>query len=73
MIVGEGSFRKGLEELSDKLNIKSNIHFFGHKPFNEMLEILAGSDVAIVPHLRTDNNDALAQTSFINTCISINR
>jgi len=57
-IVGNGSFRKGLEELSETLNIKSHVHFFGHKPFHEMLEILAESDVAIIPHLRTDNNDA---------------
>ena len=57
-IVGDGSFRKQLEELSDTLNIKSHVHFFGQKPFHEMLEILAESDVAIIPHLRTDNNDA---------------
>jgi glycosyltransferase involved in cell wall biosynthesis len=57
-IVGDGSYRKGLEELSETLNIKSHMHFFGHKPFHEMLEILDESDVAIIPHLRTDNNDA---------------
>ena len=57
-IVGNGSFRKELEELSETLNIKSHVCFFGHKPFHEMLEILAKSDIAIIPHLRTDNNDA---------------
>ena len=57
-IVGDGSFRRELEELSETLNIKSHVCFFGHKPFHEMLEILAESDVAIIPHLRTDNNDA---------------
>jgi glycosyltransferase involved in cell wall biosynthesis len=57
-IVGEGSFRKGLEELSDKLQIGKYVRFLGHKPFNEMLEILAKSDVAIIPHIRTENNDA---------------
>lgn len=57
-IVGDGSFRKRLEELSETLNIKSHVHFFGHKPFHEMLEILDESDVSIIPHLRTDNNDA---------------
>lgn len=57
-IVGDGSFRKGLEEISETLNIVSHIRFFGHKPYGEMLEILAESDVAIIPHLRTDNNDA---------------
>jgi glycosyltransferase involved in cell wall biosynthesis len=57
-IVGAGSFKKTLEELSDSLDIRSHIRFFGHKPFNEMLEILAESDVAIIPHIRTENNDA---------------
>ncbi|MBE3086229.1 MAG: glycosyltransferase family 4 protein [Bacteroidetes bacterium] len=57
-IVGNGSFRKELEELSETLNIKSHVHFLGQKPFHEMLEILAKSDIAIIPHLRTDNNDA---------------
>ena len=34
------------------------VNFWGHKPFNEMLEILAESDAAIIPHIRTENNDA---------------
>ncbi len=57
-IVGDGSYRKTLEELSVCLNIESHVQFFGHKPFYEMLEILAESDIAIIPHLRTENNDA---------------
>jgi glycosyltransferase involved in cell wall biosynthesis len=57
-IVGDGSFRKTLEELSDSLHISSQVRFFGYKPFNELLNILADSDVAIIPHVRTDNNDA---------------
>ncbi len=57
-IVGDGSYRKNLEELSEKLGIGSFIHFFGHKRYREMLDILAESDTAIIPHIRTDNNDA---------------
>ena len=57
-IVGEGSYRKSLEELTSYLNIESHVQFFGHRPFIEMLEIMAESDVAIIPHIRTDNNDA---------------
>lgn len=83
-IVGDGSYRKGLEELSEFLNIKPNVRFFGHKPFNEMLNILAKSDAAIIPHTRTDNNDAsspnkLYQYMYLNKpiissdCISLKR
>jgi len=57
-IVGEGSYRKSLEELASTLKIESHVRFFGHRPFSEMLELMAGSDVAIIPHIRTDNNDA---------------
>jgi glycosyltransferase involved in cell wall biosynthesis len=57
-ILGDGSYRKSLEKLSASLNIESHVRFFGHKPFNEMLEIMTESDVAVIPHLRTDNNDA---------------
>jgi len=57
-IVGDGSFRKSLEEKVSSLNIGLLVKFFGHKPFNEMLELLAEADAAIIPHIRTDNNDA---------------
>lgn len=83
-IVGEGSFRKSLEELTDSLKIRSRVRFFGQKPFNEMLDILAESDVAIIPHIRTENNDAsspnkLYQYMYLNKpvvssdCISLKR
>jgi len=57
-IVGDGSYRKSLEELSVSLNIEDKVRFYGHKPFNEMLDLLAEADAAIIPHVRTDNNDA---------------
>lgn len=57
-IVGDGSYKKSLEDLSQTLNIEERVRFFGHKPFHEMLEILAEADAAIIPHIRTDNNDA---------------
>jgi glycosyltransferase involved in cell wall biosynthesis len=56
--VGDGSFRKSLEEKAEYLKIGSLVKFFGHKPFNEMLELLDEADAAIIPHIRTDNNDA---------------
>jgi len=57
-IVGDGSYTKELKNISYDLNIDYLVKFWGHKPFNEMLEILAKSDAAVIPHLRTDNNDA---------------
>jgi glycosyltransferase involved in cell wall biosynthesis len=57
-IVGDGSYRKTLEKLSKSLKIEPYVKFWGHKPFLEMLDILAESDAAIIPHIRNDNNDA---------------
>lgn len=57
-IVGSGSYRADLEKLALKLGISSQVNFRGHKPFHEMTRILAMSDAAIIPHLRTENNDA---------------
>jgi glycosyltransferase involved in cell wall biosynthesis len=57
-IVGDGSYRKQLEKISQEMKLTSNVKFWGHKPFNEMLKILADSDAALIPHIRTDNNDA---------------
>jgi len=57
-IVGDGSYRKELERISGEMNIASHVKFWGHKPFNEMLEILAEADAALIPHIRNENNDA---------------
>lgn len=58
LVVGDGSYRKELEKLVDRLDIRSLVSFTGKKSFIEMLEILSTSDAAIIPHLRTANNDA---------------
>jgi glycosyltransferase involved in cell wall biosynthesis len=57
-IVGEGSYKDELVQLSGKMKIEPFVKFYGHKSFSEMLSILAGADAAIIPHLRNDNNDA---------------
>jgi glycosyltransferase involved in cell wall biosynthesis len=83
-IVGDGSYRKNLEKLTSSLQIEPCIKFWGHKPFPEMLEILADCDAAIIPHIRNDNNDAsspnkLYQYMYLNKpvissdCISLKR
>lgn len=83
-IVGDGSYRKELEKLAQSFRIESYVKFWGHKPFAEMLNILAESDAAIIPHIRNDNNDAsspnkLYQYMYLNKpiissdCISLKR
>lgn len=84
IIVGDGSYRKELEKLADRLGIKPLVSFTGRKPYNEMMEILSLSDAAIIPHLRTDNNDAsspnklyqymyLGKPVITSDCLSLRR
>jgi glycosyltransferase involved in cell wall biosynthesis len=83
-IVGDGSYRVELEKTTSDLNIDYLVKFWGHKPFNEMLDILAECDAAVIPHLRTENNDAsspnkLYQYMYLDKpiissdCISVKR
>jgi glycosyltransferase involved in cell wall biosynthesis len=83
-IAGEGSYKKELEKLSKTLKINPYLRFFGYKPFDEMLKLLAVCDVAIIPHLRTENNDAsspnklyqymyLEKPVISSDCISLKR
>jgi len=70
--------------LSENKGVAHLTEFHGHKPFNEMIGILAGADAAIIPHLRNDNNDAsspnkLYQYMYLNkpvissNCTSLER
>lgn len=73
-LVGSGSFKPELENLSDNYGIKNQIVFYGHKPASEMFAVLDESDAAIIPHLRTENNDAsspnkLYQYMFYGKCV----
>lgn len=57
-IVGSGSYLTDLKAQARSLGIEDRVEFSGHKPYNEMLDLLAAADAAIIPHLRTENNDA---------------
>ena len=58
VIAGSGSYKETLEKQVSKLDLGSDVSFCGQMHFNEMLELLSESDAAIIPHLRTENNDA---------------
>jgi|WetSurMetagenome_2_1015567.scaffolds.fasta_scaffold00247_22 glycosyltransferase involved in cell wall biosynthesis len=83
-VVGAGSYLADLKLLAKNLGVESMVSFMGHKPYLEMLEILAGADAAIIPHLRTENNDAsspnklyqymfLGKSIISSDCLSLKR
>lgn len=57
-IAGSGSYLEALRKKTNELGLDSLVIFHGQKPLNEMMELLAEADAAIIPHLRNDNNDA---------------
>jgi glycosyltransferase involved in cell wall biosynthesis len=83
-VVGSGSYRKHLESLATELGIGDRVAFLGHRPFDEMIGMLSAADAAIIPHLRTANNDAaspnklyqymyLRKPVISSDCTSLNR
>lgn len=57
-IVGDGSYKNELEKICDKMNLNPYIKFYGFKPFNEMLDLLSQSDIALIPHLVSDHTNS---------------
>ncbi len=83
-IVGDGSYKNILENYVIENNLAKNIVFWGWKKYDEMVDILIKSDVALIPHLRsvqTDNSspNKLYQYAYFqipiiaSDCISIKR
>ena len=52
LIIGEGSERKNLESLVEKLNLKEKVKFLGEIPNEKVPEYLAAADCFILPSLR---------------------
>lgn len=57
LILGSGSYKKDLTELVHQLKVDKQVHFTGHKSFEEMVRILSESDVALIPHLRSEQTN----------------
>ena len=49
-IVGDGELRAELENKARELKIDKDIHFFGKVPRSEVVGILSGSDICVIPH-----------------------
>lgn len=56
-IVGNGSYLGQLKDLARDLGVSDYIVFWGWKPHPEMFALLAKSDLALIPHLRSEQTD----------------
>ncbi len=50
LIVGAGCHMRWLQQLTAGLDLKKNVRFLGSKSFREAMEIVAASDLCLVPH-----------------------
>ena len=52
LVIGDGGERKNLDSLTEKLNLKERVRFFGEIPNEKVPEYLAAADCFILPSLR---------------------
>ena len=57
LIIGEGRYRRVLKQKTTEYNLTNNVVFTGWLGFDEMVGYLAGSHLALIPHLRNDHTD----------------
>ena len=57
-ILGEGSYRVKLEELTRSLGLEEQVIFKGWQPYEEMTRMMLKSDYTLIPHLRSDHTDS---------------
>lgn len=83
-IVGNGKYKAELERISAELGITDQVIFHGHKPFAMTMEMLAKADIALIPHLRSVQNDCSSPNKLyqymyfkkalaVSDCISVSR
>jgi glycosyltransferase involved in cell wall biosynthesis len=58
MILGDGSYKDELVSLVEKLALQKQVIFCGYQPFSKVMEMLAESDYALIPHLKTEHTDS---------------
>jgi glycosyltransferase involved in cell wall biosynthesis len=56
-IIGKGSYQRILEELVKNLNLNKQVEFLGWKNLEEISKELGQSDIALIPHLKSEQTD----------------
>ncbi|QXD15247.1 glycosyltransferase family 4 protein [Rhodocaloribacter litoris] len=58
VLVGDGRIRAELEALARRLGVASAVRFEGWQPQPRLKSYILGSDICLIPHLRTPHTDA---------------
>ncbi len=57
-ILGDGSYKNSLVNLVNQFSLNDRVIFQGYQPFKKVMEMLAESDFAVIPHLKTEHTDS---------------
>lgn len=56
-IVGSGKYLSALQQIVAGHNLTDHVKFYGQRSFNETMELLSKSDIALIPHLKSVQTD----------------
>lgn len=56
-VVGGGRNEPHIKKMVANLGLSNHVHFFGWKSQKEVFQLLLQSDVAVIPHLKTEHSD----------------
>lgn len=56
-IVGSGKYANSLKQIVIEENVAEYVKFFGQKPYTEAMHLLSKSDIALIPHIKTEQSD----------------
>ena len=57
-VVGFGSYLADLQALAKAEKVENLVKFFGQKPFEELLDLLSQSHIALIPHLKSPQTES---------------
>lgn len=57
-IIGDGSYLPELKNLAHKINAEEKICFFGWQTQTELLKLVSQSNIALIPHLKSEHTDS---------------
>jgi len=84
VLVGDGRIRPSLEALAEEQGVKRAVEFRGSVPFHQVREMIAESDVCLVPHESTEHTNttiphklfqymAMGKAVLVSDCLPLKR
>lgn len=56
-VAGDGKYLAFLKKLTEDLRVNDIVHFFGKVERSEAIKILSKTDIAVIPHVRSEQSD----------------